>query len=611
MSPPNLVFARRIADATQAVFGDSAITASVEQACAKYERDLENIQSARGINALLIAIVGAKGQGKTWAARQFVRDENVRSLLRSGDLVDDATTRLVWVGPVAPDGLEPASEIYHPCTQENLVHIGQPYVILDTPGLTDANHRAAKLAEEALSLAPIKLLVVARDQIRAAANMSIARQIDGSVCIPIISSVEPEEFPGGEPSSTGPSSAESSSAGPSSALSEDVRALRDQLQLIAPRVKLAKEVLVPDFEITGDEQSAGEVFLGSLLDRFNELGLTEAEISSAKDQRIQSANQRLRTQVADLIGDELPQLAAAVSQLNRETEQVPERVLAALLGSESVLETGVRMRLRTRLINDTSLLWFPYRTVMSTLNLTQGAWDRVVLAMAGSVPSLFGALASWAKNVRDNREFSSQVQDGIRKRTQEQVEERLKPLCDHFHRTVMKLRPREERTLDPVDGTGMRLLGIEELQTQSQQMFNDAIDENATKSWIVQLYALVGVLIFWVFMSGPIVLIYKEYFLATVSVLTGNDATLEQFPHPTPGLLLTSLFLSMLPLAIYCMVILTWSLSRRKVRVVAQEIVSQHENAIRALKDDEVIRLDFEDQLLAQAEFLLNLRPTQ
>jgi len=124
----------------------------------------------------------------------------------------------------------------------------------------------------------------------------------------------------------------------------------------------------------------------------------------------------------------------------------------------------------------------------------------------------------------------------------------------------------------------------------------------------VQLYALVGVVLFWMFMAGPIVLIYREYFMASVDVFTGQETQLKNFPHPTPGLLFTSLILSMLPLAIYCMVILTWSLSRRRVRNVAQQIISEHSQTIDELKESNVIRLDFEDQLLGQAEFLLNLR---
>ncbi len=586
-------FARRIVDATETVFGDSVITHRVSTASQKYTRDVENILSGRGIDALLLAIVGTKGQGKTWLARQMVKPQSIKESLRSGDLLDDATTRLVWIGPVPPDDLEPTSEIYHSCASDEMVSIGQPYVLLDTPGTTDANHRAAKLATEALTLAPIKILAVARDQIRAAANMSIAKQIDGTTCILTVTSVEPEELA-------------DSAAG--TALQSDLRSLREQLQAMAPNVHLTREVLVPDFEITGDENAASQAFVGALLDRFQDLGLTEAQLTSSREQRVQAASQRLKATVAEIIGDELPQLALAVDQLNRETEHVPQRVLDSLLGSETILETGVRMRLRARLVSDTSLIWFPYRTILSTLSLTQGAWDRVVLAMTGSVPSLFGALASWARNVRQSREVSAEIQQGIKKRTQEQVEERLQPLCHHFHRTVMKLRPRDERTTSDQSTAGMKLSGIEELQSRSQEIFESAVHRNATRYWITQLFAFVGVAVFWIFMTGPIVLVYKEYFLASISVLTGGDASLESFPHPTAGLVFTSLLLSSLPLVIYCMVVLTLSLSNRKVRMVARQIVADHNQTIAQLKSDNVIRLDFDDPLLAQAEYLLNLQ---
>ena len=269
------------------------------------------------------------------------------------------------------------------------------------------------------------------------------------------------------------------------------------------------------------------------------------------------------------------------------------------------------MRLRARLVSDTSLLWFPYRTIMSTLNLTQGAWDRVMLALAGSVPSLFGALASWARNAQQTRDFDSQVQDGIRVRTQQQLEERLKPLCENFHRAVLRLRPREERDLSTSTSAGMRLAGMEELQSRSQQIFDSAIQSAATRPWLVQLFASLGTLIFWGFMAAPILLIYRDYIMASIDVLSGGDMHLKDFPHPTPGLLATSLVLSLLPLALFCMLVLTLTLARRKVRRVAAEIIEKHESAIRELREEDVIRLDFEDPLVHQAEFLLNFRQTQ
>lgn len=582
--------ARRIYEATQAVFGEAPLTTKVAQACHQFQIDIENIQSARGIQTLLVAIVGAKGQGKTWIARQLIHNPGVRETLRSGDLMMDATTRLVWVGPVPPDGLNGDYESYLSCPSSQMVDIGQPYVILDTPGITDSDQRAAHLAKESLSLAPVKLIAIARDQLRAAANLTLAHQIDGAICIPLITSVDPEEINRSE-------------------LQYDLRSLRDQLALMAPHSTLLKEILVPDFEILGDEESSAKVLRSGLLDRLAEVGMNQALLSSAGETRMQSVTGRLKSEVTQLISQELPHLAEAVAQLNRETEQLPARVLASLLGSQTILETGIRMQLRARLASDTSLLWFPYRTVLTVLNWTHGAWDRIVLALTGSVPSLFGALVSWAKNVRQGREFANEVSDGIRQRSQAQVEERLRPLCDQFRRAVMKLRPREDReSVAGQPSVPMRLLGMEELQSRSQKIFEGAIERHASSAWKVQALALIGILIFWSLMAAPIVILYREYFGATLSVWTGKEAHLHDFPSPHPGLFLTSLLLSLLPLMIYCMVVLTITLSRKRMQRIARQVADEHERAISELQASQVIRIHFEDELLEQAEFLLRLK---
>jgi hypothetical protein len=591
MTAPQFSIAKRVLEATQAVFGESSITQEVAIACANYHKDLENIQSGRGINALLIAIVGAKGQGKTWIARQLVRNNTIREMLRSGDLIADATTKLVWIGPVAPQGLDTTTEVYHPCSTSEMFEIGQPYVLLDTPGLTDATQQAAKIAKESLSLAPIKLIAIARDQIRAAANLSLAQQIDGSICLPIITSVEPEEVEGNE-------------------FAQDLHSLRSQLATMAPNSQILPELLIADFEITGDQEASAGALRQGLKDRLDRLGVGQGELRSARENRIHSATVRLKAEVFKLISRELPHLTEAVSQLHHETQKLPERVCNSLLGSQQVLETGIRMRLRARLVSDTSVLFFPYRTVLSILNFTHGAWDRIILALAGSVPSLFGALASWAKNVKSSREFSSEVQDGIRNRTQQQVEERLRPLCDQFHRAIRKLRSREERlSTAGLAVSQIRLLGIDELQDRSQSIFDQTLERRASGRWLAMVLGLVGTGLFWTLMAAPIFVLYRDYFEASWGVWSGSDGIhIDKFPHPTYGLFFTSLILSVLPLLIYCMLVLTWLLSRRKTYQIATEVALAHETLIRALQKEQIIRLQFDDELLQQAEYLLTLK---
>ncbi|GAB5406670.1 MAG: hypothetical protein Aurels2KO_49010 [Aureliella sp.] len=589
MEYENYSLSRRIMRATEAVFGDEGpLTQQVRQACHQYAVDMENVVASRGIEQLLIAVVGAKGQGKTWVARQFLRSAADQAKLPSGDLDRDATEHVTWIGPSPPNQLDHQHEKYVSVDSQQMIEVGRPYILVDTPGITDQNRRAADFARSALSLAPIKLLVIARDQVRAASNMELARHIDGAICVPIVSSVEPEEIADRQPDGQ---------------LVGDLQSLLQQFQVLAPKTQFTSAVLVPDFEITGDEAAAVGACMSGILDALSDAGVDAASLENVEQLRIRAASQRLRSRVGKLIQEEMPQLAGAVTQLSSEAEQLPSHVLESLLGAESVLETGVRMRLRSRLISDTSLIWFPYRTVLSTLNLTQGAWDRVMLAVGGSIPSLFGALTGVARNVRATRDFNIDLQEGIRKRAQQQVEERLQPLCAAFHRAVMKLRPGE--ALRDQSPSSVQLLGIEELQTRSQRIFDEAIERHCTNRWVAGGLALVGSLIFWALMASPIVVIYRQYFSTAYSVATGNDVSVDAFPHPEPGMLLVSMFLSIMPLLVYCMVVLTGVLSRRKVQQASQQIIQQHAGEIETLQNEGVIRLQFDDDLLQHAEYLL------
>lgn len=589
MVPLTNSLAKRIAEATTTVFGESTLSSRVLQSCLRFEKDLQNIYQGRGIRALLFAIVGAKGQGKTWIAKQLIRNETVRQQLKSGDLQADATTRLVWIGPVAPDALDPSNELYYACPVGDMVDLGQPFVLLDTPGMTDADQRAAKLAQESLSLAPIKLLAIARDQIRAAINLSLAQQIDGSICVPVITSVDPDQTEQTE-------------------LQNDLRNLRDQLKLMAPHSQVTTEILVSDFEVTGNEAASGAQLKAQLLDLLSELGITQSTLSTATEVRLQSATRRLKSEVGQLVHQELPQLSDAVAQLHRETEQLPARVLESLLGSQSMLETGIRMRLRSRMTNDTSLLWFPYRTMMSALNLTHGAWDRLMLAMTGSVPSLFGALSMWAKNVRTGQSFTADVNDGIRQRTEQQIEDRLRPQCEQFRRAVRKLRSREDRTaLAESPDLSVKLIGIDEFQMRSRDIFEETLEKYAIPGWRVQVLAFGGTLLFWTLMAAPVMVLYRDYFDAVWSVWSGVETNLEQFPSPRAGLFLTSVCLSVLPLMIYCMLVLTLALRRGKMSVIASEVAQLHHQEIDRIHQSQQVRIQYDDELLEQAEFLLGL----
>ncbi|MFO0410981.1 MAG: hypothetical protein ACK50R_05005, partial [Planctomycetota bacterium] len=70
-------------------------------------------------------------------------------------------------------------EIYLACPSKSMLDFNRPYMVLDTPGYTDEDPSAAAIAKEAMSLAPIKLLVARRDQLRSAIHVQLAALTEG------------------------------------------------------------------------------------------------------------------------------------------------------------------------------------------------------------------------------------------------------------------------------------------------------------------------------------------------------------------------------------------------------------------------------------------------
>ncbi|RMF37429.1 MAG: hypothetical protein D6753_17560 [Planctomycetota bacterium] len=592
MTHPSLDFAHRIAETAQRVFGDSPITDQVLEACDEFRREIEDISAERGLGGVLVALVGAKKQGKSWVGRSLILNDDARKQLPSGELQADSTRHLYWIGPTPPRRLDAAHERYIACPADQMFDLGFPYCILDTPGATDDDPEMAQLATSALSLATVKLLVIARDQLRSAVNVQLARAIEGSICIPIITMVPPDELQDGVPTTD---------------LEEDVRQFREEIRRITPNIDLLDPIYVPDFAVTGDEGAARAALLNQLRQGVQQLDLTPSALTAVRSKRTQAARQRLRERVRHAITGSVESLQEAVQKLDAEIRDLPRNVLLGTMGNPRVLQAGLRLHLRSRFAADTWPIWFPYRSSMTLLIWTAGAWDRLMLAFTGSLPSLFGTLVACATNLRQARQTYAELRDGMRRRIETQIEEQLQPVCREFYRSLLRLRPARESSLPRESEVRVKVIGLEQLHGQSQTIYENVVDRFATRGWWVQLAGLIGTAVFWAFFSGPIALIYMEYIHASLSVWTGRPPLLHEFPHPTPAMLLTSIVLSLIPMMIVCMGILTLTQRRSKLRRAASEIQEQHEALINRLVQDNIIRVDFDNPLLRDAQFLLQI----
>ncbi len=595
--------ADNIENAARQLLGEQATLHTILQWCNEYRTGLADIQVSRGVTLPSIAIIGAKGQGKTWVARQMILDRRLASTLPSGVLSNEATSQLTWIGPNPPDSLHPSTEVYVPCPTHCLLDLGRPYMILDTPGYTDDDPAAAAIARDAMNLSPIKLIVARRDQLRSAINSQLAALTEGAVCLPVITCTPLKEL--NRSGSQAHRSASTHLDRATESLRNDVEWFVSALAASAPTSRLLEPILVADFEADGDEDQIEAQLVLDLQERLAKESMES--LAATKANRMAAASDRLRRRVAKLIEQQVPHLSSSVRRLHTAADALPTQAIEAVLGSKQVLQTAIRDRVRADIIGGTSLLWFPYRTLLNLLGLTHGAWDRLLLSMSGSIPSIFGTFAAWAKNTRASNDAQREIQHGIRDQLNGQIQDRLQPAQQQFYRAIDRIRGNNADVRPRETALSVRLSGVDELQAQARELFEFSIEQHRIPRPILQGLGLLATSVFWILFAGPIVSIYREYLSASYEAWTNNAATLNSFPHPSFSMFATAAALSVFPVLLIAMLVMSWFQRASRLQKMVEFVYSAELKKVEDLKQSGVIQLHYDDPLLASAEYLVNL----
>ena len=589
LGQPGLEYLSRIRRAAANVLGNSPAGREVLELCDDHAEARDRILEDRSSGMTVIAAVGATGQGKSWIIQQLITNPDSKRLIRSGNNADEATEQLIWVGPAPPDNLDSTHETYVHCPVSEMQPIGTSYLLVDAPGATDDRKSIANVANRALSLASVMLLVVRRDQIRSETMGILAAASEGTIVVPVINAVRAAD----------------------EGFTTEVDALLARIRKAAPTSTISLPVIVDDFEIENrSEAETGKTAATEIAERLK----SELECVWAGDRRrsarLAAIDSRFQVALHAVLSDQLPGLTAAVRRLNTEAKLLPGEIAETLVGRGGPLRAAVRSRLRLSLLTETPPLYFPYRTFLSILNLTHGAWDRVLLSLSGSLPSLVGAVWTSTKNLTAARGAEQDLRDGLQNRCSAAVKDRLGPLADRFHDELVELRAEKSSASSSV-AHGSRtqvayLAGIDSLQENSQRIFDAEVEQVAPSRLTAALCGILGTGIFWFLMAGPIVALYRGYFDASYDTLSQLSGNLDQFPKPDLAMMLTSLLLSSLPTAIFAMLVLSSSQSRSKVRKAEKRIRDVHHETIERLQREGVLQLSWDEPLLADAEFLLS-----
>lgn len=589
LGQPGREFLARVRRAATNVLADSPAGREVLELCDDHDEARRMILQDRSSGLVVVAVVGATGQGKSWLIRQLIHDSSVRNAIRSGNNADEATEQLVWVGPKPPADLDSRYEQFMHCKSSAMQPMGADYLLVDAPGATDDRRAIAAVAARALSLASVLLVVVRRDQLRSEVIASLAEASEGTVVIPVVNAVRNRD----------------------DQLNSDVEAFTARMRQAAPTSMIVSPVIIDDFDVDGrSETEVGQRAALEVAENLqSELG-NSWEGDRRRSTRLAALDARFRAALHSVLGDQLPGLTGAVRRLNDEARALPIEVAESLIGSGGPLRAAVRSRLRLALITDTAAIWFPYRTILGTLNLTHGAWDRLLMSLSGSLPSLVSTVWSTTKNLAASRGAEDDIRDGLQRRSAAAVSDRLGPLAARFREELSELR-NEKQVGQSIAGDRPHsqvayLSGIDTLQETSQRIFDEEVDHVSTSRTTALMCGIIGMLIFWFLMAGPIVALYRGYFDASFATLSQMAGDLDRFPRPDMSMMLTSLMLSLLPTAFFAMLVLSMAQSRSRADRAEKRIRERHHEAIERMQADGVLQLRWDEPLLTDAEFLLS-----
>ncbi len=289
--------------------------------------------------------------------------------------------------------------------------IGLPYLMLDSPGLNDEVESVRELAAKSLALSTVVLLVVRADQLRSEVVTFLTELSEGTLVVPVINAIRQRE----------------------ESLEEDVASLISRLREVAPSSRSTTPGLVDDFEIKDrSAKTIGQDAAAEVGNRIEQALGGKWEDEKRRVMRLAALDSRFRKTLQTLLSNQLPGMTSAVQRLRSESIQLPSQIAESLVGGGGPLQAAIRARLRLALLTDTAAYWFPYRSLLGLMNLTHGAWDRLLISFSGSLPSLLSAIWTSAKDRQTDGYALDQVRTGVERRGERAVREKIGTVAQQF-----------------------------------------------------------------------------------------------------------------------------------------------------------------------------------
>ena len=295
-------------------------------------------------------------------------DEKVLKDLKLGETSLGATQKATWIGSQKPKSINEELEVW--IKTSALRKLEEDYTLVDVPGLNDMSILANHAALEAIRLASIVVLMTTFESLE---NESIKSYLLGGENFGLVPIITDDKY--------GFRSQQE--------VNEELDKFYEHLKKLLPENDIEYPICVPRWsfhQLSQEERDAlkseaNRLFVHALESAFERLPADPEILANAVYQRLLA---NLQSEVESF----KKPLIESYRQLSSAEDELMQEISQQIIGDEKTLNANIRLRMVANMVDTTPRWMFPYRSLMASLAATVGAWDKLILSLAGSLPSL-------------------------------------------------------------------------------------------------------------------------------------------------------------------------------------------------------------------------------
>jgi hypothetical protein len=583
--------ANRIQVATRRIYGESDTGRALDEMCGTLLRDLDDIENQRGMKEQFVAVIGHKNAGKSTLCRLLVDDAGKRGLIRAGmgEKEKYSTLRITWIGPSAPHQLDMEMETALFVQQEQMADIGVPYSLVDVPGFGDDNAAARQAARRALRMSGTAIVVWNFARLEDESALEYLQLCDGARVLPVVVSssysrkVDDHRMPG------------------------ELESLRRRIKDWCPESEVMDPVLIPMLDEAEDTVSRSELETEArkkiatvLAEQLRRPSPDPARLATGRFSRFLVA-------LTKELQPFLDRVSVPYENLIKEEKQAARMVGEQIAGKPRQLRAGLRLRMLTILRDQCPVIFFPFRSFLGLLTLVAGAWDRLILGLFGSLPSLALAVLQSGKNARQLAENRKASRDDLHQRCASLAAGHLTTVNRKFLSAIIAGLPEEAKARFSRKTPKINLAGLEEVASAAENIFDQKLQEQSPRGVIVRLFGFLSLPLWLGLVAGPVWTIYDKFFQAWGLAFDGSaPGSWAQFPAPSAGMIFSTLLLVFGPVFLMSMLALGLSLSQKRVNNCADATIDATREMLDTFISNGLFRLETNDELRAAMRTLLD-----